>query len=287
MNARNMDQSTERHSSKGFERTLAPRLASAVLALTSLVGGIAACVPQNQAELDQLRAQLKAAQDENAMLRAQQGPGAQPAATAAPAAAEPAPASTNAAAAPPASATPPFEEAWKAFEAEKRDAEWALKREKGVLDAAKEHIAKYGAAINSIRCKTTVCALVIDVPEKPKAPYVEFSNPWAETQMSVAEKPIYAKQTRYTYLLHRHTKDYPSFAEQRVDPLALAKSQQKASAAAPAAAASPPTPPTSAAQAAAKPAPAAKPAAPPAYPPAPSATVQPVAAPAGQPPVAK
>jgi hypothetical protein len=136
-----------------------------------------------------------------------------------------------------------------------------------------------------VRCKTTWCAVVIDVPEKPKEPYLALSNPWAETGMSRAEKGIYGKQTRHTYLIQRHAKDYPSFADQRVDPLALAQQQggtaQAAGPAAaapvkaPVAAAPPVSPPAAAAPAAAAPPAPAAPAKP-----APAASAQPVSAPA-------
>lgn len=230
-----------------------------------------------------MRAQLKATQDELAALKAQNAappvaPG-EPAPVAA-ASGAPAPASVEPAPAP-APAAPPFEQAFKAFEEEKRDGEWAVKREKGLLDAAKEHIAGLGASINSVRCKTTYCAVIVDVPEKPKQPYAAMQNPWAETAMSTGQKGIYGKQTRFTYLIQRHTKDYPSFADQRVDPLALAKGTGgEAVATAPAAKPTPASAPVAAAAPAAAPS-AAPAAAPAAQPPkaAPAATAQPVSAP--------
>lgn len=256
------------------------RVAPALFVLLGSLGG-AGCVQQNQAEVDQLRAQLKATQDELAALKAQQATSAEPAPSAAPAAAPAAEASAAPAAEAPPPPAPPFEEAWKAFDKEKRDGEWAVKREKGLLDAAKQHISASGAAINSVRCKTTACAIVVDVPEKPKAPYAEMSNPWKDTTMVVNQKPIYAKKTRVTYLLQRHTKDYPSFADQRVDPLiapaktaaAPAEKTPEKTAAAPA----PAAPPAGASPAAAPAVAAAPPAAAPpaAKPPA----AQPVAAP--------
>lgn len=242
------------------------RFAPALFVLLGSLGG-AGCVQQNQAEVDQLRAQLKATQDELAALKAQQATTAAPEAAPPPAetAAPVASAAPSAEPAPP--PPPPFEEAWKKFDEEKRDGEWAVKREKGLLDAAKQHIAAFGAAINSVRCKTTACAIVVDVPEKPKAPYTEMSNPWKDTTMVVNQKPIYANKTRFTYLLQRHTKDYPSFAAERVDPLIkpepAAKAPEKTAAA-------PATPPVAAAPAPASPA--AAPAA------APAASTQPAAA---------
>jgi hypothetical protein len=195
------------------------RFAPALIVLLGSMGG-AGCMQQNQAEVDQLRAQLKATQDELAALKAQQATSAAPSAAPAPAEAEVAGVPSAAPPAPPpAQPAPPFEDAWKAFDKEKRDGEWAVKREKGLLDAAKQHIATSGAAVNSVRCKTTACAIVVDVPEKPKAPYTEMANPWMDTAMTVNQKPTYSKKTRVTYLVQRHTKDYPSFAEQRVDPL--------------------------------------------------------------------
>jgi hypothetical protein len=255
-------------------------------ALLFVAFGSGACVQQNQAEVDQLRAQLKATQDELATLRAQNtaAPEAASGAPTAPAVAE-APTASAQPAPPPPPAAPPFEEAWKKFDGEKRDGEWAVKREKGLLDAAKKHISTYGASVNSVRCKTTACAVVIDVPQKPKAPYQAMPNPWAETAMSTGEKGIYGKQTRYTYLIQRHTKDYPSFGDQRVDPLALAKSMEKpAVAAAPPAAAPPAAAPAKApaAKAPVAAAPAAKPVTnpAPAAKPAPAPSAQPVSAPA-------
>lgn len=224
------------------------------------------CVSQNQAEVERLQGELQAARNEIAALKAQQQqsqPAAEPEATAA------APAQASATAAAPAAASaapppPPFDDAWKAFEGEKRDQEWAFKRENDLLKSAKTHIKPYGAKVNSVQCKTTMCAVVVDVPQKPKAPYAAMKNPWAETSITSGQKAIYANQTRWTYLLERHDKDYPKFGEQRVDPLALAKSREEAAA-----------PKTAAAS------PAPKPAAPKAAPapkaPAPKAT--PVAAP--------
>lgn len=261
------------------------RRGAVVGALVGATLGTAACVQQNQAEVDQLRAQLKATQDELAALKAQQGatPAAAPAESAPSSEASAAGAPAEQPAAAPAPAAPPFEEALKAFEAEKRDNEWAIKREKGLLDAAKKHIAASGSSLNSVRCKTTSCAVIIDVPEKPKAPYQPLSNPWAETAMTSGEKGIYAKKTRHTYLIQRHTKDYPSFAEQRVDPLALAKQASGVEvASAPAApakapvAGAPAAKPAPAVNAASSPVEAAKPAA-----------AQPVSAPPAPAPTAK
>lgn len=259
------------------------------LALLAATAALPACVTQNQAEVDQLRAQLKATQDELAALKAQQAPAAL-GQSEAPVAAAPADGESKSGqqADPPPPPAPPFEEALKTFEGEARDNEWALKRQNGLLQAAKAHIAEFGASVNSVNCKTTACALVIDVPEKPKVPYVPMTNPWADTAMSSEQKPSYAKRTRWTYLIQRHAKDYPTLGDQRVDPLALANDGAEGADAATAAKA-----PASKAAPAASPkatppkAPAAAPAAQAAAPaPAAAPSAQPVSAPAGAAPAA-
>lgn len=221
------------HSEKSPSSSPASRLLrhSVGVALCAIAGGaLFGCMTNNQAEVDQLRAQLKAAQDELAALKSQ--PTAAPSSTPPAAAVAQQPATGADAPAPEAQpvapAAPPFEDAKKTFEAEEKDAEWAVKRQKGLLDAARAHIKDYGATLNSVVCKKTMCAVVIDVPEKPKQPYEAMPNPWAETSVAIGKEPIYNKQTRWTYLISRHAKDHPNQGEQRVDPLALAQPEKAA-----------------------------------------------------------
>jgi hypothetical protein len=180
------------------------------IVLCSMLGSMAlasGCMSQNQAEVERLQSELQAARNEIAALKAQQQQPepvtpASPAQPESPAVAaeEPPPA---VAAVPPA---PPFDQQWATFESEKRDSEWAFKRENGLLNAAKAHIKDYGARVNSVQCKTTTCAIAIDVPEKAAKAYEPMPNPWADTSVASAQKGIYNKQTRWTYLLQRHEK---------------------------------------------------------------------------------
>src|SRR5690606_17395098 len=75
---------------------------------------------------------------------------------------------------------------------DKRDMAWSRLREPALVAAAKEHIKKYGASLNTARCKEDSCLLTVNVPKKPKAPYEPMVNPWAQTPMYAQSKPIYS-----------------------------------------------------------------------------------------------
>jgi hypothetical protein len=178
--------------------------------------GVIACVPQNQDELQQLRAEVATLASEVEALKAQrQEEAPEPAAAT--------PASTATAAAPAPAPKPSWEEQIKGFKSEKKDRAWARLREAPLLKVATEHIKGSGASLQSVSCKTTGCLIVVDVPQKSRVPYQPLTNPWAGTDLTTHTKPTYAKRTRWSYLLSRHEKDYEKFGAERVDPLQAAK----------------------------------------------------------------
>lgn len=184
-----------------------------------------ACMPQNQNELEQMRAELATLQAEVAALKTSTPENAQAANAAATQqtaeaaggpSAEPESAETAAN-----NSAADWQAALEQHEKEKRNAAWARLREPALFNLAKEHIKQYGASLNSVRCKETSCLVTINVPKAPKQAYEPLTNPWAEVTMLAHAKPIYAGRTLWSYLLPRHEKDTPE-ASERVNPLELA-----------------------------------------------------------------
>jgi hypothetical protein len=194
------------------------------VALTS--GG---CMPQNQDQIDQLRAELTALKTEVASLKGTTPAASTPDATppVAPGASATPASSAGTAGTAPSTAVSAVGFDWDAaiekHDKEERDAAWSRLREPDLFTAAKAHIKVYGASLNGVRCKATSCLITINVPKKPKAEYAIMSNPWAGTDMFAHSKGIYSGRTLWSYLLTRHEKDTKEAAADRVNPAELAK----------------------------------------------------------------
>lgn len=191
----------------------------------ALTGG--GCMPQNQDQIEQLRAELTALKTEVAALKAnapaasatqaEQADEQELSAAAAAASGEHTPDST------PSSAID-WEVALEKHNKEERDLSWSRMREPDLFTAAKAHIKLYGASLNGVRCKTTTCLITVNVPKKPKAEYAVMTNPWAGADMLAHSKSIYSGRTLWSYLLTRHDKDTKEAGAERVNPIELAKS---------------------------------------------------------------
>ncbi len=194
------------------------------IALTS-----GSCMPQNQDEIAQLRAELSALKTEVATLKSEQAaPASNPALTevAAKDAGDDQSAKLGPDGASPAASAPAgfnWDEAIAKHDKDKRDLTWSRLREPALVAAAKEHIKPYGASLNTARCKEDSCVLTINVPKKPKAAYEPMANPWAQSPMYAQSKPIYSGRVLWTYLLPRHEKDTKEAGAERVNPAELAK----------------------------------------------------------------
>lgn len=194
----------------------------------ALTGG--GCMPQNQDEIAQLRADLTALKAEVATLK---GETTAPSSTAdAAQAALPqtdgptapgAHASNDAEADSASTSDANWEEALEKHDKEERDAAWSRLREPDLFTAAKAHIKLYGASLNGVRCKTTSCLITINLPKNPKTDYVPLANPWAQTEALAHAKPIYSGRTLWSYLLTRHEKDTKEAGAARVNPMELAE----------------------------------------------------------------
>lgn len=182
------------------------------------------CMPQNQNELEQMRAELATLKAEVAALKANEAPSGTTASSAVPVAPEAgATPQAEGTSVPKTATTEDWTAALEQHENEKRDAEWARLREPALFEVAKDHIKEYGASLNSVRCKATSCLLTINVPKKPKQAYEPMSNPWAEVTMLAHAKPIYSGRTLWSYLLPRHERDTATAADGRVNPVEVAR----------------------------------------------------------------
>jgi hypothetical protein len=198
------------------------RLLFTSVSICSLNAALFGCMPQQQNEIEQLRADVAALRQEVAALKTP--PAASVTASNALTNKDEQKKSTESQATPTPVANDEFVELEKRFDEEKRDAKWARLREAPLLTAFSKHIKGSGAALNTVICKASLCRAVVLVPKGRAASYKPIDNVWAGTKLIAHARPAYGEKTRWAYVFARHEKDIPELGAERVDPLKLAQS---------------------------------------------------------------